>query len=449
MATLSIPLKLLLSLILGAVIGLEREAYEKRIDKTEASGIGSLGVRSFSLVTTLGAIAGLFYTTHYSLFLVISITFMSLLLAYYIIGSVFTRDNGITTELAIIFSFLIGIFVALDVFPIQLIIALVVVLIGILAIKEKLHLIVAGIKESEFSAFISYSIIALVILPFLPNQTYSLADIPNLTNFLKTIGVNIYPIINLPLINLFSLWKVVVIVTGVDVFGYILEKTIGQKKGWLLTSLAGGFISSTSTTQSLAQRSKTSKSINKLTAAAIFSNFSSFIQHFILIASINGLFFTKSLIYVILILCSSLTAGLFFLNQEEKNEEELPETKKQLQNVKIFSMGPALKFAFIFLIVTVLTKISLVIFGNNGFLLTSALAAVTGLDAVTINVSQLVGTTIVFQTGLLTLIIANAVNLTAKSVYSFLQGNIKFSIRFSLSMLFVVICSLFSIFFFV
>ena len=144
----SIPVKLLLSLDLGAVIGLERESYEKKIDKSPISGIGSLGVRSFSLITTLGAVAGILYTSHFSLYLLVSITFMTLLLAYYITGSFFTRDNGITTELAIFFSFLIGIFISLEVLPIQLIIAMVIILVGIMTIKEKLHLFISDITSS-------------------------------------------------------------------------------------------------------------------------------------------------------------------------------------------------------------------------------------------------------------------------------------------------------------
>ena len=66
MVGFSVPVKLLLSLVLGAVIGLERESYEKKIDKSPISGVGSLGVRSFSLITTLGAVAGILYTSHYT-----------------------------------------------------------------------------------------------------------------------------------------------------------------------------------------------------------------------------------------------------------------------------------------------------------------------------------------------------------------------------------------------
>ncbi|MFZ6035156.1 MAG: MgtC/SapB family protein [Patescibacteria group bacterium] len=435
--------KLLLSLILGAVIGLERESYERKIDKSPLSGVGSLGVRSFSLITTLGAIAGLLYNSHNSLYLLISVTFMTLLVVYYVVGSIFTKDNGITTELAIIFSYVIGVLISLEIFSNQLIIALVVVVIGILSVKEKLKSFISGVKESEMAAFLSYAIIALVVLPFLPNTSYSLSDIPGFSDFLITANLGLGEIANLPLFNPFNIWKVVVIITGIDIFGYILEKTIGQKHGWILTSLAGGFISSTSTTQSLAQKSKKSSNINRLTAAAILANFSSFIQHLILIASVNGLFFAKSIGYVLSLIVSSLALTFYFTNKEEKNKEELVETKESLQNDKIFSLGPALKFALIFLMVTIFTRVCLVFFGDNGFLLSSALAAATGLDATTINVSQLAGTGIAYQVALLALIGANAVNLGTKTVYGFLQGDRRFAINLFVSMAIIVASSVF------
>lgn len=441
--------KLLMALVLGAVIGLERESYERKIDRTPQNGIGSLGVRSFSLITTLGAVAGLLYNSHNSLYLIISITFMTLLIVYYIVGSFLTKDNGITTELAIIFSYLIGVFVSIEVFSNQLIIALVVVIVGIMSIKEKLQGFIAGVKETELAAFLSYAIVALVILPFLPNVNYSINNIPEIATLMSNFGVNLDRIINLPLVNPFNIWRVVVIITGVDILGYVLEKTIGQKKGWIMTSLAGGFISSTSTTQSLAQKSRKSSNINKLTAAAVLANFSSFIQHMIVIVSVNTVFFVRSISYVFSLIFSSLFLVVYFMNKEEKNKVDITETKEQLQNDKIFSLGPALKFAFIFLFVTIITRISLVFFGDSGFLVSNALAAVTGLDATTINVSQLAGGGITYQVAVLALIAANAVNLIAKSIYGFIQGDRRFAINFFVSSLVMIGASVLAFVFFI
>lgn len=436
---LPVFVKLLLSLLLGMAIGLERESYELQIDKTKRSGIGSLGIRSYALITSLGAVAGIIFQPYFYIFLIISSTFSLLLIAYYILGSLSTRDNGLTTELAIFWSYLIGIFVGLNIFPIQLIVAMVVILMLVMSLKQRIKTFVAGIKQFELESFISYAIISLVILPFLPNTGYFLKDIPFLKNILSAFQINFDKFLNLEIINFFSLWKVVALVTGVEIAGYFLEKTIGQKKGWLLTSIAGGFISSTSTTQSLAQKSKNTKNTNRLVSAAIFANFSSFIQMFILIASVNLIFLSKNLIYITSISLTAVLIGIYFLKREDKKSENLTETKENLKNDRLFSLMPALKFALIFLLIKLITKFSLIVFGNNGFIISTILGAVTGLDAVTINTAELAGKTITFQTGVITLILANAVNLLSKAGYAFAQGSRPFAKKFLISVV-IIIC---------
>ena len=308
-----------------------------------------------------------------------------------------------------------------------------------MSIKEKLQLIVSGIKQNELQAFISYAIIALVILPFLPNISYTLADLPGLTNILSAYGINLGQISHIEIVNPFTLWRVVVIISGVEVFGYILEKTIGQKKGLLLTSIAGGFISSTSTTQSLANQSKQSKNINQLTGAAIFANLSSFLQHFILIASVNTLFLTKNTLYLFIISIISLIIGYYFFKSKSGSTIELEkETQAILKEEKIFSLKPALQFALIFLLVKIISKSALSLFGEGAFLVTILLASLTGMDAITINLSQLAGETITFQIAVFAFISANGVNLISKAVYAFLQGKQEFAVKFTIAMFIII-----------
>ena len=102
-----------------------------------------------------------------------------------------------------------------------------VILMLILSLKQKIKLFVAGIKQFELESFISYAIIALVILPFLPNTPLFLRDIPFLKSLLSAFQINFDKFLNLELINPFGVWKVVALVTGVEIFGYFLEKTIG------------------------------------------------------------------------------------------------------------------------------------------------------------------------------------------------------------------------------
>jgi len=449
MLELAGPIKLLLSLLIGAAIGLERESYENfgnsDFNKPGKDKKGSLGVRTFSLITTLGTLAGLLRPDFPDLFITINIVFLVLLVAYYITGSILIKDNGITTEMAIIFSYLIGIFIALNIFPIQLVLAISVILILILSQKSTVRQWIAGIKQAELTAFISYAIIALVVLPFLPNVFYRLKDIPGLATILGSYGLSSNQILNIELVNPYKLWFIVALITGLDVFGYLLSRSVGQKKGWLLTSFVGGFVSSTSTTISLAQKSKKSGSINKLVAAAIVANLASFFQLFMLIASTNSQLLVHSSRLLFILIGTTVFTAVYFLRQKGKDTEELRETKEKLSHTQIFSLAPALRFAIIYLAVGAAAKIALTFFGEGGFYLTSGLAALTGIDAVILNLSAIVGTSLSFKAGIFTIILVNAVNLLSKCVYSYLQGKREFALRFSAAMFVIIVSSLFAL----
>jgi len=440
--------KIFIALLLGAAIGFERESYENRINKSKNSGRGSLGVRSYALISLLGVLSGIIYASHTLIFTLFVSAFVLLLLGYYILGSLFSKDNGVTTELAILLCFLFGIFLGIELLPIQLIIALTIVLILVMSMKVDIKTFVARIQPYELDAFISYALITLVVLPFLPNVSITLSSISGIIPFLNSLNINIESIKNLEIVNPFNLWRIVAIMTGIDIAGYILEKSVGQKNSWLLTSIAGGFISSTSTTQSLAVRSNKSKNINGLVAAAIFANLSSFIQHFLLIASINTALLVAGVPYLLSIVLGGIVTGMIFLLTSKKvANNDMKTTKKEMNDIRIFSLKPALQFALIFTIIKLLSKISLVVFGENAFYITTAIASFTGLDAVTLSVGEIAGKSITMQTGVLALCFANAMNLMAKTFYCFTQGSRSFAIRFGFAALIIIGGSGVSLFF--
>lgn len=445
---ISYLVKIIIALLLGSAVGFERESYEKHTKKANSLERGSLGIRSYALISLLGVLSGIIYTSHTLIFVLTATTFMLLLIGYYILGSLAKKDNGITTELAILLSFLFGVFLGLELFPVQLIIALTIVLILIMSLKSEIQIFVARIQHHELDAFISYALITLVVLPFLPNKSITLANISGLASMLKDLNIHVGNLLHLEILNPFSLWRIVAIMTGIDIVGYILEKSVGQKNSWLLTSIAGGFISSTTTTQSLAVRSKKSKNINGLVAAAVFANLSSFIQHFFLIASVNTILLVKGVPYLISIIGSGLIVGLFFFFKSKSvNKKEMKDTKKEMNSIQIFSLKPALQFAIVFTLIKLLSKISLTVFGNNGFLFTTTLASFTGLDAVTLSVGEIAGKIISYQTGVMALIFANATNLMAKTFYCFTQGNRNFAFKFGFASLFIIGMSALSLLF--
>ncbi|MDP3093775.1 MAG: DUF4010 domain-containing protein [bacterium] len=441
MIHLSFPLKLLLAIFLGAIIGIEREPVRKKEfsqEKVSAGGLG--GLRTFSLISLFGAISGyLSISGNITLFLITAIAFFALILAYYVVGGVLTKSVGLTTELAALYSFLIGFFVVTEIFPVQLVIALTIVLTLILSLKEKTQRLTLGINQEEINGFLSFAIIALVVLPFLPNQAYYLTDIPAVKTILSAYHVQLGLLETLEIVNPFRLWFIVALITGIDVFGYLLGKLAGPKRGKLVTSLIGGFISSTSTTISLAQQSKKESRTDQLVALAVFANLMSFLQIFILVAPLNSgwLVYITSTLFVIAI--SAFIVGLFYYSFARKQpNESVPEAEGQLAGVKLFSFKPALRFALILVLVKIVTKASLAFFGQAGFLLSSIIASFTGIDAIVINLAESAGASITYEMALLTLVAVNASNLLSKTFYSFIQGSRKFTLKLLLAVLIVI-----------
>jgi uncharacterized membrane protein (DUF4010 family) len=425
--------KLLLALLLGAFIGLEREVHEMH-EKKSVRHQAFLGIRTFTLTTMLGAIAGYTYSTVPLLFALITCSFFLLTLAYYFFDSYLTRDIGITTEIALLYSFIIGALITLNIFPLQLIVSIVIVLTLILSRKKIIMESIQKIEKAQLGSFISYLVLALVILPLLPNTPYSLSSIPQLTGLLQSFGLQFGNLVNIEIINPFKLWQIVALITGVDVFGYILERTLGQKGGWMLTSFAGGFISSTATTQSLAQQSKSAKSSNHLVSAAIVANLASFLQHALIILPISALLFAQSIPIIVCMIISSGLLTLYFLKKSKSvSTEKLQITKKQLKENTLFNLFPALKFALLFTLIKLFSQIALQVFGNNGFLISIGFGAIPGIDAVLISIAELSGKTLSYQTALWAFIFANFVNLFTKSIYCFVQGKKDFAVKFSVS----------------
>jgi hypothetical protein len=83
---------LVLSLMLGAAIGLERQSSRNLLDS---------GIRNFSLIGLLGCIASIFYVNNLPLvFGLMSAAFVILLSMHYVLASPQNNDNGFTTEIA-------------------------------------------------------------------------------------------------------------------------------------------------------------------------------------------------------------------------------------------------------------------------------------------------------------------------------------------------------------
>src|SRR5690606_21302793 len=116
-----------------------------------------------------------------------------------------------TTEFAIIFTFLLGGLVFTG--NINLSLAITVITVVLLSLKVTLRSIIGQITQTELFAFVRFVVIALLILPFLPNVFYGPYEVINP----REVG-----------------W-VIVLTSGIGFVGYILMKFLGTNRGILLT----------------------------------------------------------------------------------------------------------------------------------------------------------------------------------------------------------------------
>ncbi len=434
-----------LSFLLGSVIGLEREVNEKK-QNIKRDKTALIGLRSFALISLLGTITGFLFIKFTAMAIILASGFFILLITLYILDSLRTKDPGITTELAMIYSFIIGFLISINLIPTQLVIALTIIVMLFLSRKKQIKKLVKTVDNYEMNALVSYLIIALVILPFLPDKTFAIEDFKALHSFMESFPFYNESFSKIDLFNPFKLWFIVALVTGVDLIGYILEQAVGGKKGWLLTSAIGGFVSSTATTQTLAKESKMSKNINNLVGAAILANIISFIQILVLIFPVNATYGAKLLPIVICMFFAGFSAMLFFLRIKEKSTKT-KYIKEDNKDTKIIDVSFALKFAALYVLIGIMTKIALALFGNNGLFVVISLGALIGLDAAILNTASLAGSAISWMTALYAFILANSINLLAKTFYSRVFGTPIFALKFFLAMCIIISGSFLGIFF--
>jgi uncharacterized membrane protein (DUF4010 family) len=206
-------LKILISLALGALIGIERE---RRIKESFA------GFRTFMLVCLFGLISSYLSSILLNSLLILSFLFVGILAALNFYRKViYKRGKGITTEIAFFLTFLIGVILYYENYPYIISLALAFLLALILVLKESLHEFAHKVTTKEIEDFIIFGLVAFVIYPILPD----------------------YPIDPFGILKLKFIWKAIVAIFGLSFFVYSIFRVL-KTKGVLWGSVLGGLINS-------------------------------------------------------------------------------------------------------------------------------------------------------------------------------------------------------------
>lgn len=219
--TLDLLQSLGIALGVGLLIGLERGWHEREAP----DGQRVAGVRTFGLLSLAGALSallaqqwggGIFSGA------ILSVVLM-LLVGYW---AALQRDPsvGMTTEIAGWVTFLLGALVMTG--QAALAVAVAVIVMSLLGSKAILHRGMQLLSESELFALFKLLLLALVVLPLLPDHGMGPGQALNP----RVIG-----------------W-LVLLLAGLSFVGYFAIRVLGSRRGILLTSVLGGLVSSTALT---------------------------------------------------------------------------------------------------------------------------------------------------------------------------------------------------------
>jgi uncharacterized membrane protein (DUF4010 family) len=349
------------AILIGALVGLEREFVQQRAGEPDFAGI-----RTFSLMALLGAVVAFLTAQHGILPFVVVYVGLALLVWVSYLGDVLHgRQEGITTEVAALLVPLLGAMVVWDLA--ELAIALGVITALVLSQKPRLHTIARRMSTQDLWATLEFALIAAVVLPLLPNRTFGPLDV----------------------LNPYETWLLVVFVSGVGFLGYVLMKVLGAERGIGLTGLLGGLASSTATTLSFAGRSKKTPALSGAFGSAIVLASTMMFPRVL----IEVLVVYRPLIGTLIIPVGAMLltgcAVFAILWRRERSTEVSDQGTVDLTNP--LDLSTAIKFALLFVVVLVATKAANRFFGSLGVYVASVIAGLTDVDSITLSVSELAG----------------------------------------------------------
>ncbi|MDD3646493.1 MAG: MgtC/SapB family protein [Candidatus Gracilibacteria bacterium] len=339
----NVVLQFILALGLGALIGMERGIkYKANTRKEKLISFGE--IRTFSLISLLGAIsAWLSIVFGSSTILVISMILIGVFIAIYYFYSVFKESQlGLTTELSVFITYFLGVFVMLGYGKMAVILA--ILLTFILSLKGFLDNLTKKISIDELNNTLKFAVISIVVLPLLPDQKYSIADMLGFFGYENELTNRI---LTLDFFNPYGIWFFVVLMAGISYVGYIMTKIIGEKGSIVLSGAIGGLVSSTAVTASMTEASKKDVKNTDLYVVSTLTASTIMFVRVILIVLFFNINMLNSIIYPSVFMLVGMVLYMWYFYYKSKKKDihmdDIGLEKKKYKSP--FSVGPALKFA--------------------------------------------------------------------------------------------------------
>lgn len=353
----------------GFLIGLQRQQVAR---SGESAGPGELGgVRTFPLYSLAGALAMLFpgVTGPVILVVVLLVLMFPVMLAYW--DDVRQgRDRGATSEVAFVIAFLLGAVAAAEALVIPapqrwlLAAAGAVATTSLLAMKEPLHHIARVISREEMYDTVQFLIFGVMVLPFLPDETYGPYEA----------------------LNPFRMGLLVLLMASISFAGYVAVRWLGPGRGMGVAGLVGGLVSSTAVTLSASGRSKREPAVADACALAIVLACSVMVVRLIIeIVAVN-----RDLLPAVLPkFIGMLVAGAIISWWYYRRSREVMTTGGEVELRNPFELANALRFAALFALIQMIAKAAESHAGTGGLYVAAAVSGLTDVDAITLSIARM------------------------------------------------------------
>lgn len=347
------------ALLIGALIGLEREFVQQRTGEHDFAGI-----RTFMLIALLGAV-GAYLSSEAGPWLFLAGYFGLALLVWSSYHNHVARGEaeGITTEVAALLTPLLAAMVVWG--ELALAAALGVVSALVLALKPRMHDLARRMDAEDLKAILEFGLVSAVILPILPNRGYGPYEV----------------------LNPFRVWLFVVLVSGISLLGYVLMKGFGGERGIGLSGVLGGLVSSTATSVGFAGRSKETPTLWGILALGII--LSSCVMYPRILVEV-AIAHPPLLSVVWPPMTMMLLASLVIVWRWWRNSRSFNQSIEQ--GVKLSNplrLTSAVTFGVLFSLVIVIVRAASDAFGDFGVYAASALSGLTDVDALTLGAANL------------------------------------------------------------
>ncbi|MBV6423653.1 MAG: hypothetical protein NAOJABEB_01454 [Steroidobacteraceae bacterium] len=318
---------------IGLLIGVERE-------RAHGARESMAGVRTFTLVSLLGALAALLESTPALLvFALIVAGFAAIAYRRFDAG-----DPGLTTEVALVVTYMLG---ALAMSATALAAGLAVLVTILLLARSRLHDFVRHrLTAREVADGLTLAAAALIVLPLLPDR----------------------PVDPWGLLNLRLVFLLAVLFMAINAVGYVALRALGTRRGLPLAGFLGGFVSSSATHSAMGARARVSPAASRAAVAgAALSSIATVLQLAALLAVTSvPLLETMALPLALAGGSAVLYGGFFMWHAQGSDDAAAPG--------RAFSLAAAVGFAL--LMGTVMAGSALLVhwLGPQGAVVGSALA---------------------------------------------------------------------------